>query len=152
MKLILIFFAGYLLVYLGLNLLARRYRRRLVECVGKAKKASIGKHNAAVLDVFVHSMTSMRTAIVLFLIFIELLVLPNEQLLRDDLSREDRNLWETGLMPEILDNHMASAAAANPFFGALAYLARFFVHLRFRWLGEKTGVSELRTFTIKYAG
>lgn len=153
MTLILTFLAIYAAIYVALNLVAVSYRKRLVVAVAKGKSQVQSVKLKELLDSFTLSMTSMRTSVILLLIFTQMLLEPKGKLLRQsDISEEERALYESGLMREILETHMASAAAVNPFFGALAYAARFASHLRARSiLGQEDGVREAHLVSSRYA-
>lgn len=153
MQTILIFFAVYLAIYLAMNLWAIRYRRKLVASVSDAKAATSDFKIHQLLDSFQTSMTSMRTSVILLAIFIQMLLEPKAKIKTfTDSSNNVDPLYTSGLMRDILESHMASAAAVNPFFGALAYLTRFFVHLRFKsTVGEMGGAREAQTITSRYA-
>ncbi len=150
---ILTFLAVYAAIYVTLNLVAIPYRKRLVDSVTEAKAKVRSPHLRSVLDTFTLSMTSMRTSVILLLIFTQMLIEPKGKLLRSsELSEEENALYEDGLMREILETHMASAAAANPLFGALAYVARTASHIRARSiLGEDDGVREAHLVSSRYA-
>ncbi len=154
MEMILIFFACYLALAVVTNGLAVRYRRNLVSVVKKAKKVQgLSKHELAVLDSYVLSMRSLRTSIILFLIFVQMLLMPKEQILSFSETQPPKEiLWDSGYLPEILDMHLASAACANPIFGALAYAANWAVGYRFKRLfGDVGQERELRSVSARYA-
>lgn len=135
MNLIIAFLAGYLLVSVVLNLLALRYRRRLVALVDEAKADVTDERLRASLDSYVLSMRSMRTAVILALIHIHILLMPKEKLKAcPQFTDEENTLWRKGLMAQIMDYHIASAAAANPLFGALTYVLSWAVVARFKVL------------------
>lgn len=152
MELILIFFAVYLAVYLTLNLVAVRQRKRLVAAVAEAKEQVTDERWKKHLDSFVLSMTSMRTSVILFLILWQILLMPKQKVRSSpDIGDEQLALFKNGLMHTILESHMASAAAVNPLFGGLAYLLRCAVHVRYKIvLGEEAGVRELESVSARY--
>lgn len=153
MNTLLIFFAGYLAVSVAINVLAIGYRKDLAAAVQKAKRIDgLSKQEIATLDSYVLSMRSLRTSIILLLVFWQLALMPKEQLAAGPTRVMNDALWESGLMSEILEKHMASAAAANPLFGALAYAMRSLVHYRFKRLcGDDGEQRELRSFSARYA-
>lgn len=152
MNLILPFFAAYLAIYLVLNLLAIRQRKLLLARVTQAKAAVRSEHIHAILDQFVASMTSMRSAILLCLVFGQMLMLSQGQLEAKEFSHEEQLLFDNGMMGDILEAHMASVSAVNPFFGAIAYALRHLVHLRFRIIDGDAAKRELISLTARYAG
>ena len=153
MESILVFFAVYLAIYLTMNLVAIRYRRRLVVAVEKAKNETDDPKTHRLLDSFQVSMTSMRTAVILCAIFVQMLLEPKAKIEAAIAEKGDTDpLYASGLMGEILECHMASAAAVNPLFGLAAYVTRFFAHHRFgNIIGENGSAREVRSITSRYA-
>lgn len=154
MNTILIFFACYVAFAVGINAIAIGYRRELAESVHKARQIEgLDDREIAILDSFLLSMRSLRTAVILSLVFAQILLTPNERLKAStEMSKNDETLFDAGLMPRILELHLASAAAANPIFGAVAYFLRLMVHIRFAaLLGPDRERGELHTVAARYA-
>jgi hypothetical protein len=100
-----------------------------------AKKLDLSKLESRSLDTLAKTAYSIRGAPALMLMFIGGLLQSEERIreaLEEDEGEDCKELWESGIIHKILDYHMASVAAANPIFGALAYLFRFAFSLRTR--------------------
>tara|TARA_R110001606_G_scaffold10272_9_gene44136 strand:- start:1276 stop:1755 length:480 start_codon:yes stop_codon:yes gene_type:complete len=143
MNTILIFFAGYIALHFGLNIVVHSYRVRLMSLISEAKKLNLSKVESRSLETLAKTAYSIRSAPALMLMFIGGLLQSEERIreeleeLEDDADEDCAELWESGIIHKILDYHMASVAAANPIFGALAYLFRIAFSLRIRFHFDK---------------
>jgi hypothetical protein len=133
---LIIFIVAYFALLAVLSLAVRPYRLRLkVACEHLFDEAPLAQGDIKMLQSMLSSAYSIRAAPLLILVFM-MGILRSGQQLDSDVEKFDkenpmfvanRRVWH-----EVLEMHMVSAFAANPFFGIAAYIARWIFRAKAR--------------------
>ena len=155
MNALLLFVGGYFVVLAVLLVAARPYRVRLVQLGTEILNDTDSEDVRRQVRDMLRSAYSIRTAPVQLLSYCVLLYLPHYRLIAmaQEFVKEHDGLLQEQRFSELFDLHRASAAAVNPIFGALAYLAKaaFRMKVRFysrRYHADRTQLKALQMRTV----
>ncbi len=124
---LLIFIALYFAALALLSVIARPYRVRLIAVSESLLSDHVNESERQFVSHVTRTAYSVRTSPMLFLIFLQGLLRTSESLDAnpDDFEKSHPALTADNRAHELLEMHMASAAAVNPIFGILAYAAKW---------------------------
>jgi hypothetical protein len=127
MSTLIAFIAAYFLLLAVLSVVARPSRVRLKNLSCELLTANLTQSERKMVLRLADSAYSVRTAPLLLLVFITGVLRHSEKLdaESDGWVVDNPTLATDRRSHELLELHMASAAAANPIFGALAYVAKW---------------------------
>jgi hypothetical protein len=134
-----IFVVGYLLFLATLSLIARPYRMRLISVSESLLSDNVTESEKQFIGHVTKTAYSVRTAPMLFLVFAMGLLKTSQSIdaNQGDFEKNHPVLTDGNRSHELLEMHMASAAAVNPIFGALAYAAKWAFKIKTRAYFEK---------------
>lgn len=147
--------AAYFATLVILSLAARPYRKRMKLLASELLAGNLNDAERDMIASILRSAYSMRSAPMLVLTFTVGAMMSRETFDRMDHEAVELypSLCNDERIFELSDLRMASAAAANPLFGALAYAARigFRVKIRARFHKERTISREIEALSITAA-
>ena len=127
MSTLIAFVAAYFVLLALLSLLARPLRARLKTVASGFLDQDLTDTERKMILRLADTAYSVRTAPVIFLVFVIGLLQQNEKIDKESNSWaiENPTMASDRRSHQLLELHMASAAAVNPIFGALAYAAKW---------------------------
>lgn len=127
MTTVFLFVAAYFALLALLGLLARPYRLRMRAIADELLQLQPTEAERKFIFRLVDTAYSVRTAPVIFLVFVVGILQRSEVLDRDSdkWAIENPRLSSDRRSHELLEMHMVSAAVVNPIFGALAYVTKW---------------------------
>ncbi len=128
------FVFSYFVLLIALSALVRPQRKRLAVLAHELLSEDIDEDRRVLIGRLLATAYAMRMAPTQFLATCIALLIPSDRFDREarDWAQKSQDLIEDGRWFEMFECHSASAAAANPIFGALAYAARGVFKLKAR--------------------